>query len=155
MTIMRTQNPSDPDLVKAVSKCLLKAKSSSDGLAQIHEQIKKRDKRVSLGFLCKAIGLASTGYLTDVMKGRRVLNGKYRIAMARAFKLNAVQSEFLLLLYAEDEGPRESLGLEHNERRANLEKLLQYDFRGRSAGKMPRKNRCVAKLASLHEDFLK
>lgn len=81
-----------------VSHILLDAPDSSDAIARIFRHRKAGNPKVSLQQICRKAGIPSSGYLSDVMTGKRRLHLKYREPMAAALALTEHQGAFLGLL---------------------------------------------------------
>lgn len=78
----------DDSYDRAAITILLNALTASDALQRLYHALKQRDPAVTLKFLCKRAGIPSTGYLSDIVHGRRRLHPKYRAKIARAFGLS-------------------------------------------------------------------
>src|SRR3954467_7750338 len=74
---------------------LLAAANSSAALRGLYLRRKAMDARISLPWLCRRAKIPSSGYLSDVMHGKRTLHRKYREAIASALNLPALESRFL------------------------------------------------------------
>ena len=102
---------------KVAVAILLSAKSSSDALKRLYVERKFDDKSISMQTLCDAAGISSTGYLSDVLSGRRKLHLKYRRGITKAFKLGGAAARCLQTLLALDHEKDDA-------RRAKLERRL-------------------------------
>lgn len=71
-----------------------------EALALLIRRSKALDPKQSLGFLAKKAGIPSTGYLSDVMSGRRVLHAKYRDALLDALSVTGTVRSFVTVLLA-------------------------------------------------------
>jgi len=80
------------------NRIIYQAKNSSEALRGLYEFEKATNKSKSLAYYCKRAGIPSTGYLSDVLSGKRTVNVKYRIAIVRAFDLSAEAAASLRLL---------------------------------------------------------
>ena len=107
------------------SAALSTAETFADAFRTLYEQQKAREPKRSLAFLAKKIGIRSTGYLSDVMRGRRRLSHKLLPALSSALELNAGEARVLGLLAALDHArqPRQHrlLDTELSDARAQLE----------------------------------
>lgn len=77
---------------------LFQSKTSAAALRQIYEILNRQDSTYSLSNICKRAGMPSKGYLSDVMKGRRILNKKYRAGLLRALHLSNEYARCINLL---------------------------------------------------------
>ncbi len=76
-----------------------------DALALLIRRAKALNPKQTLGFLAKKAGIPSTGYLSDVMSGRRQLHAKYRDALLDALDVTGTVRSFVtVLLHLEDVG---------------------------------------------------
>ncbi len=86
------------------------SKSNLADLERAHEALallirrgKAHSPKQTLGFLAKKAGIPSTGYLSDVMSGRRQLHPKYRDALLDALVVTGTVRSFVtVLLQLED-----------------------------------------------------
>lgn len=85
-----------------VSSLLVASENSGDAIRRLFHHKKSLVPTVSLGTLCRAIGLSSRGYLGDVIKGRRLLNETYLDSIAAYFDLDETQGQLLRLLLQRD-----------------------------------------------------
>jgi uncharacterized protein (TIGR02147 family) len=77
---------------------LCNASNSTEALRSIYLALKKHRKSCSLALLCKKSGISSTGYLSDVFSGRRIVNRRYAVGIAKALGLSVNGSLCLRLL---------------------------------------------------------
>jgi uncharacterized protein (TIGR02147 family) len=96
--------------------CLRDVNNSTEALRTLYQQAKASHPSCSLAYLCKKSGISSTGYLSDVLKGRRTLNKKYFAGLCKAFGLTANASICLRLLldidHEKDENKKKSLKIQ-------------------------------------------
>ena len=78
------------------------AESSGEVLRGLYLQKKEVDKRTSLAAICRSVGVPSTGYLSDVFKGKKILNSKYWDAIYKYFSLETEVARVLELLIERD-----------------------------------------------------
>ena len=83
-------------------KSLQNCKNSSEALNFLYLRSKKEKREISLGYICKRAGIPSTGYLSDVFKGKRRLNSKYTEGILKALRLKGQEKKFVDLLVAKD-----------------------------------------------------
>ena len=81
-----------------VRDALLGAANSSEALRSLYQHYKQTNKKYSLPFLCRQAGIPSSGYLSDVLQGKRRLHAKYKAGIVRAFQLPKPASTYLRLL---------------------------------------------------------
>ena len=74
------------------------AESPGEAIAGLYLFLKPRDKKYSLAFICRAAGIPSTGYLSDICRGKKVLHQKYIGGIITAFKLEEHAARRLYLL---------------------------------------------------------
>ena len=75
---------------------------SGQFLDRLYKAKKSKNKNVSLQFICNKTGISSTGYLSDIFKGKRVLHQKYFSNMVDFFELDRPHKKLLELLLARD-----------------------------------------------------
>ncbi len=97
---------------KFVNSLLLEASNSSEALASLNHWQKTLVERWSMQFVCKKIGIPSTGYFSDVLKGKRRLHPKYIAKTIKAFGLNDAQGRYFRLLTLLDQNPEGESRLE-------------------------------------------
>ena len=98
--------------------------TSGDAIKALYKFRNGKDKKFSLGFIAMAAGIPSRGYISDVMKGRRVLSKTYQDKIAKAFKLSGLKARFLALLIARDHAEKETSKRDLTSRLAKLTKAL-------------------------------
>lgn len=104
---------------------LAEATDAGDAIGRAYRLRKEADSKVTLGFLCKRASIPSTGYLSDVIKGRRALHPRYREALLAALGLTSVAAEFVEMLLARDDKDQpEAERAELEQRIAGHRKLL-------------------------------
>jgi uncharacterized protein (TIGR02147 family) len=81
---------------------LLEAQDSAEAFRQLYQTAKNLDKRYSLSFMCRRLGLSSKGFLSDVMQGKRLLGHKYWDKVGQIFHLDPACHEILILLFSID-----------------------------------------------------
>jgi hypothetical protein len=110
---------------------LAAAESFSDAIAAAIKLQKSKNERLTLGVLAKRAGIPSTGYIADLVSGRRRLNAKYRDGLLAALGIEERGAELVKTLAALDELD----GDDHAERerlakqRDGLRKLLRQQNR--------------------------
>lgn len=88
---------------RLVSHLLLDSASSSEAIAKLYRLQKSQSAQWSMQFICKKIGIPSTGYFSDVIKSKRTLNPKYIPATCKTFALSKPQSFYLEKLILRDQ----------------------------------------------------
>lgn len=88
---------------KLIDHLLLDAQDSSEALASLNRIRKSRSDRWSMKSACKKIGISSTGYFSDILKGKRRLNPKYIDGACKAFGLSPVQGKYFEVLVLRDQ----------------------------------------------------
>lgn len=92
-------NGREPDSMKStLQEILISAPNSSVAIRELYQFLKKQNPRFSLAQICRKSGIPSTGYLSDVMSGKRVLSRKYGPAVAKSLNLGGAPEEYLVLL---------------------------------------------------------
>ena len=76
----------------------LTSRNSSELIAILFAEKKALAPKTSLASVCLRAGIASRGYLNDVIKGRRTLNRKYTSGLCRALGLKGFPAEYLRVL---------------------------------------------------------
>jgi uncharacterized protein (TIGR02147 family) len=115
------------NMERVVVAVLLSSKTSSEALKRLYQEQKLTDSPLTLQVLCDKAGMPSTGYLSDVLSGRRTLHPKYRRGIAKAFALTGPAARALsaqvLLDHEKDQECRRKL----TARLARLHKALRID----------------------------
>lgn len=113
---------------KLVTLLLLEASDSTSALANLHRFKKGQNDNWSMQFVCKKAGIPSTGYFSDVLKGKRRLNGKYIPGIQKAFGLSTLHTQYLekLLAREQTESPQDLASLD--EEIARIRGLLEVDY---------------------------
>jgi uncharacterized protein (TIGR02147 family) len=88
---------------KLIDHLLLDAEDSSEALASLNRIRKSRSDRWSMRAACKRIGISSTGYFSDVLKGKRRLHPKYIEGTGAAFGLSKAQLKYFEVLVLRDQ----------------------------------------------------
>ncbi|NRA65933.1 MAG: TIGR02147 family protein [Pseudobacteriovorax sp.] len=98
--------------------------SSGELLRELY-LMKKRERKTSLGAICRSIGIPSTGYLSDVMKGKKILNQKYWEATKSYFSFDEKQSILFHLLLDRDQARKQKSLDDENRLSQDIEILRQ------------------------------
>mgnify|MGYP000967579439 CR=1 FL=1 len=93
---------------------LLDAKDAHGAILSLYRFGKASNAKWSLAYIAKKANISSTGYLSDVLKGKRILHPKYQDSIGLALGLNPGEAEYLSTLIA----------LEHIEEK-NREQILK------------------------------
>jgi len=114
---------------KLVNHLLLDAADSSEALASLNRLQKSRSDRWSMQFACRKIGIPSTGYFSDVLKGKRRLHPKYLPGTRAAFGLSMLQGNYFTALVLRDQdADDESKRLQREEELSKLADQLRIEF---------------------------
>ena len=108
----------------AIRDALLGATSSSEALNNLYRHFKQTNRKYSLPYICRQAGIPSSGYLSDVLKGKRRLHGKYRAGITKAFQLSKPAASYLRLLIDIDNEKRPEKIALLREKLAVLQKAL-------------------------------
>lgn len=84
-------------------KIFLESKSSSEIIKNIYLFLKNKNQSYSLQYICLRSEIKSKGYLSDVMKGKRILNPKYNNGLLKTFKLRSKEKQVFELLLKIDQ----------------------------------------------------
>lgn len=79
---------------------LADAERAHEALAMLIRRGKALNPKQTLGFLAKKADIPSTGYLSDVMSGRRILHAKYRDVLLDALNVTGTVRSFVTVLLA-------------------------------------------------------
>src|SRR4051794_13269863 len=79
----------------AVREILATAEDASEMFDRIYRARKEENRKVSLQYLCRRAGIPSTGYLSDVLRGRRRLHLKYAKSLPAALGIEGVGARIL------------------------------------------------------------
>lgn len=90
------------DHIQLKKKALIHSQNSSEALNTLYVFGKKEKNSLSLMNICKRSGISSTGYLSDVLKGKRKLHIKYTTGTLKAFNLKGQERKFVELLITRD-----------------------------------------------------
>ena len=101
-------------------QALAEAPSAGAAFAAAIRLGKAKNPKLTLGFVARRAGIPSTGYLSDVLTGRRKLHAKYRAPLLKALDLSGTAAELITRLSALDDG---SEGEERAQLDADLEAL--------------------------------
>ena len=74
---------------------LLQSDSLGKALDNLYKYFKGCDRKYSLSYFARRAGITSTGYLSDVMRGKRTLHIKYRNSIAKAFHLDGLAVDLM------------------------------------------------------------
>lgn len=88
---------------KLINHLLIEAGDSSGALANLNRLKKSFHDHWSMQFVCKKVGIPSTGYFSDVLKGKRTLHPKYIAGICKAYGLSKVQSSYFETLVSIDQ----------------------------------------------------
>ena len=80
---------------KIINALMLESPDSSGILARLHRLQKGRSSKWSMQPICRKVGIPSTGYFSDVVKGKRSLHPKYLSRISKAFGLDKLQQDYL------------------------------------------------------------
>ncbi len=90
--------------MKTIEQILVNAKNSSQATRNLYLYYKSIHRTYSMSYICKKAGIPSKGYLSDVMRGTRILNMKYMEGLVKAFKLSrATASVYQILVQIDHE----------------------------------------------------
>ena len=90
-----------------IRQALRGSKDSSQAIKRLYELFKKKDGKFSLAYFCQKAGLASKGYLSEVIAGKKTLNPLYAEGIAKAFDLKGVTASYLKVLTELDQATDE------------------------------------------------
>lgn len=93
----RGEKPLTPDPSED-SDILRRAAELSEALRLLYEARKARNPKFSMSHICRQTGIPSSGYLSDVMSGKRRLAMRYAEPLSRCFKLEGKSGATLQLL---------------------------------------------------------
>lgn len=99
---MKSTMNNESGLNDQVRKIILKAETSADVFKAIYQLRKAEDKKYSLSYFCKKAKIPSTGYLSDVIQGRKTLHLKYTRSISSAFGLKGNEAKYVGILIAID-----------------------------------------------------
>lgn len=110
-----------------IQRALLASEGSSEAIRRIYELKKASDKHFSMAYLCRRAGMASKGYLADVMAGKRTLSLKYRDSLVMSLKLPHLCRRYLKILIDRDHARDEFELAERSENLRALAKALRFE----------------------------
>lgn len=87
------------DFNAIATQILMQAETMAEAVYRLFHAKKALGRRISLGSLCKAIHIPSTGYLSDVMQGKKHLARKYVHPLAQYFALSDAATAVLFALH--------------------------------------------------------
>ena len=87
---------------KIINALMLESPDSSGILARLHRLQKGRSSKWPMQPVCRKLGIPSTGYFSDVIKGKRSLHPKYLSGISKAFGLDKLQQDYLSLMVNRD-----------------------------------------------------
>lgn len=99
---MATPKPSLSSKALSLNEVLASIETLSTAISELYAHFKAQDAKYSLSYFCRRAGIPSTGYLSDVIAGRRRLNKRYVCKLAEAFGLVRQQADFFYALHALD-----------------------------------------------------
>ena len=108
---------------------LFAAENSSQALRNLYRLRKAANAKHSLAFFCREAGIPSTGYLSDVLSGKRTLATKYKRPIIAAFGLKAERARFLRLLIDRDNEAQGKRRRQLEQKVALARKALKITFR--------------------------
>ncbi len=92
--------------MEELTNILLQSKTASDALRELLSFFREYNPNISLAYICKKTGFPSRGALSEVIKGKRRLNPKFKGAMSDVFGLDPRQKMYfdalVELSYAKD-----------------------------------------------------
>ena len=100
--------------------------SASEAYANIYHYRKAFNKKMSLRYLCKKSGISSSGYLSDVFKGKRKLNEKYVDKLNEALQLDPNFSSYLAISVQIEKSKNPDAKEKLIQTRNQIRKLLSY-----------------------------
>ncbi len=112
--------------IEIIDERLAEAATAREFLLALFEHRKKTTRGVSLAWVVKRAGIASRGYLSDVMRGRRVLHPKYETPLLEALGAGDGVKELASALLAH----------ERAEKPAERRRLAEAVFEARATLKM-------------------
>ncbi|RYZ79052.1 MAG: hypothetical protein EOP04_28490 [Proteobacteria bacterium] len=80
-------------LSASVSLILQNSVSAPYMLRKLYEVFKSHDKKYSMQYFCRKIGIASKGNFSDILAGKRPIAEHYWAKLCCAFKLTEPQAE--------------------------------------------------------------
>ncbi len=107
--------------MKTIDQILMNAKNSSQATRNLYLYYKSIHRTYSISYICKKAGIPSKGYLSDVMRGTRILNMKYTEGLIKAFKLDRLlASAYQILVQIDHEkDPNKIVRLLEKKKRAD------------------------------------
>ncbi len=107
--------------MKTTDQILGNAKNSSQATRNLYLYYKSIHRTYSMSYICKKAGIPSKGYLSDVMRGARILNRKYIEGLVKAFKLSRSSASVYQILVQIDheKDPNEIFRLLEKRKRAD------------------------------------
>lgn len=88
-----------------ISEVFIKTEKSGVLLGALYRARKSENIRFSLQYLCNRAKIASKGYLSDVIGGRRKLSARYARSLADAFDLEDTERKIFIYLVQKDDEP--------------------------------------------------
>lgn len=114
--------------VRLMNLLLLEATDSTTALANLHRFKKAQFDHWSMGYVCKKAGIPSTGYFSDVLKGKRFLHSKYLKAIQKTFGLSPLQGSYIKLLVERDQAENKESAAALNEELLRVSGLMEIQF---------------------------
>ncbi len=108
---------------------LAEATTASAALSAAMRLGKAKNAKLTLGFVARRAGIPSTGYLSDVMSGRRRLSHKYREGLFAAVGVEGTGADLLRVLCALEDEPDEEERSKLEREREALRKFLRQQSR--------------------------
>lgn len=108
-----------------INQTLLASTGSSEVLKKLQGLYKKKSGKYSLSFFCERAGLASKGYLSEVINGKKLLNLQYAESVAKAFFLKGTAASYFKVLVEIDHEKNSSRIVVLQKKKENLAKTLR------------------------------
>lgn len=96
-------------------EALLAARDATEALRNLYDYSKTRDRKYSMAYLAKISGLSSSGYVSDLMSGRRRIQVEQSLRLAKVFRLGKEAKQLFRTL----------IKLEHEKESAKRASLLR------------------------------
>lgn len=114
-------NPSKPKIFET----LRGSRNSVEALRALYLLYKKHNIKFSLTYFCARAGIASKGYLSEVLAGKKKLNPLYAEGLIKAFDLKGTAANYLKVLIELDEAEDFATTQKLMRKKENLEKSLR------------------------------
>ena len=111
------------------SEALVSARDSTSAIRNLYQTHKENRPSFSLRFVCGKVGMKSSGYLSDVIHGKRLLKQEFAEPMAKLFKLSRLQKRYFSSLLQRDHGSEKVDATKLELKLENLRKSLSIQFR--------------------------